>query len=144
MKRAGVRSEASTMSDTSHETLVEYIRVNLARMVDARGTRRDMAALLDIHPSQLTRILRGDQGWATLEKLENKLIAAGFDTMSILGPKPALLGLVDHLGQRDMYLVGRLLMLVGSMEAGNRRRWLEIWVDAAELAMQGPLPPPPE
>ena len=132
------------MADTPSSPLVDFLRINLGKMVAKRGTRREVATLLKMQPPHLSRLLSGGQGWAAMTKLEQKLREAGFDTMEMLGPAPVLLELVDHIGPRDKYLIGRLLMLVGAMEPARRQRWLQNWVDAAELASEGPLPPIPE
>jgi len=129
--------EGDDLADNPPVTLTGYLRRNLARMLDTRGTRREAAAALDMHPSAISRLLNSDSGWAALSRLETRLRDSGYDPMEMLGPVPAMLGLVERLDQQEMYLVGRLLMQVSMMDKSMRGRWLQVWVDATEMMSQG-------
>jgi len=120
------------------KTLVSHLRLNLQRMLDEKGgSRREAARALDMYPSQLSRLLNTDAGWAALVRLEERLVVAGYEPMQMLGPVPAMLQLASALTPSESYQLGRLLMLVNQMDPSSREQWLKLWVDASELALRG-------
>lgn len=123
------------MSDSEPATLADYLRINLARVVDAAGSRSEMAKKFDMYPPQLSRLLNSDAGWTALIRLEGRMRRAGLDPLELLGPAPRLRPLFAKLNGGEIYYLGRLLDLIGEIPAADRERWLRLWVESCELAL---------